>query len=52
MPKFTIEDVDKQIDEIRERHRQPKQLKGRDLLSRLLETRRGRIPKPLGETTV
>lgn len=46
MPKFTIEDVDKRIDEIREKHRR-KPTEGRGLLSRLLtEARRRRMPRP------
>lgn len=52
MPKFTIEDVDKQIDEIRERHRR-KPIDRRGLLWRLMEeARRRRAQKPPGERTI
>ena len=45
--KFTMEDVDKRIDEIRERHRRPKRIEGRGLFGRLLtEARRRRMTKP------
>ncbi len=37
MPKFTMKDVDKQIEEIRARHRQPKPQVGSDLLTKFRE---------------
>ena len=52
MPKFTMKDVDKQIDEIRERHHK-KPTNGRGLVGRLMEeARRRRTPRPPGERTV
>ena len=41
MPKFTMQDVDKRIEEIREKYRQPKPVNGKGILGKLLQKARG-----------